>query len=94
MKCRGCRADIDFIRLPSGKCMPVEGRTAETYYVHHDAPGHPQIVLVLDEGTILRGRLGTREDSGVLRVEGRESHFPRCPASAAMRQSSASSEPA
>jgi hypothetical protein len=85
-RCRGCREEIDFVRLRSGRLMPVEAMTSETYYVHLAAPGHPQIVLVTDAGDVLRGRLGAPSESGVARVEGRESHFTRCPAADEFRR--------
>jgi hypothetical protein len=85
-RCRGCREAIDFVTLRSGKLMPVEGPDAETYYLHHDQPGYPQIVLVTDDGDVIRGRLGKSTDSGVLRVEGRESHFARCPKADSFRR--------
>ena len=67
------------MELRSGKFMPVEAMISETYYVHQGAAGAPQIVVVLNSGDVIRGRLGTQHESGVLKVEGRESHFARCP---------------
>lgn len=59
--------------------MPVEAATTETYYLHLNAPGSPQMVLVTEDGDVLRGRLGKQEESGVTKVVGSESHFARCP---------------
>lgn len=70
--------------------MPVEGREAETYYLHPDHAfadtTHPRLAIVTDEGDVIRGRQGTVNENGVLRVEGRESHFARCPAASDFRQ--------
>ena len=85
-RCRSCGDEIDFVTLRSGKRMPVESTTAETYYVHLGQGGHPQVVLVLDSGDIVRGRLGKQHESGALRVEGRESHFANCPAADEFRR--------
>ena len=77
-KCRTCGEEIDFVTLQSGARMPVEGTTSETYYIHHEAKGVPQIMVVTEDGEVIRGRLGKEHESGVLRVVGCESHFPRC----------------
>ena len=69
----------DFVSLRSGKLMPVEAATTETYYLHLGQSGHPQMVLVTENGEVLRGRLGKESESGVTKVIGRESHFARCP---------------
>src|SRR3989304_302999 len=63
-RCRSCGDEIDFVPLRSGKRMPVESTTAETYYVHLGQGGHPQVVLVLDSGDIVRGRLGKQHERG------------------------------
>jgi len=85
-RCRACPAEIDFVRLRSGKLMPVESATPETYWIHEGQPGHPQVVLVLDSGDVLRGRLGKEHESGVMKVQGRESHFATCPGADDLRK--------
>lgn len=91
MRCRSCDADIDFVTLPSGKKMPVEGLDVETYYLRPDHgfvdSAHPRLVIVTDDGTLVRGRQAGSHENGVLRVEGRESHFARCPGAKEHRKS-------
>lgn len=77
------------MKLPSGKLMPVEGLDVETYYLHLGQPGAPQMVLVSENGDIIRGRMGDVNESGVLKVLGRESHFARCPAADQFRKETA-----
>ncbi len=85
-RCRSCGETIDFVRLRSGNLMPVEAATTETYYLHLDAPGAPQMVLVTEDGDLVRGRLGRQHESGVTKVVGSESHFARCPGAAEFRR--------
>ena len=77
-RCRSCGEEIDFVRLRSGKLMPVEAATTETYYLHVGAPGVPHMALVTEDGDILRGRLGKQHETGVTKIVGSESHFSRC----------------
>lgn len=74
----GCGASIQFIRNKRGRSIPVAANEAEPFYFFLDKPGHPQIVLVTEEGEILRGRRGSQHDNGVTRVLGWESHFSSC----------------
>ena len=85
-RCRGCNAKIDFVKLTTGKYHPVEGTEPMTYYLHHNGPGPPVVLLILADGTMLRGKPRLAHESGVLRVEGRESHFATCPAAATFRK--------
>ncbi len=85
-RCRSCHEEIDFVKLRSGKLMPVEAATTETYYLHLGAPGSPQVVLVTEDGDVLRGRLGTQHESGMAKVLGSESHFARCPDAGSFRR--------
>lgn len=79
-RCRACGEEIEFIQLTSGRFHPVESRTHGTYYLHDGDYRNPQLILVLADGTILRGRRGSASESGVLRVDDAyESHFATCP---------------
>jgi hypothetical protein len=62
----------------SGRQMPVEGTAPEVRWVHVNAPGHPQVVLITDAGIVVRGREGAKDHEGVTPVVGRESHFATC----------------
>lgn len=84
-RCR-CGDEIGFVEMKSGTRMAVESTTPSTYYLHQGAPGGPQMVIVTLDGTVIRGRLGKPKESGVVKVEGYESHFVRCP-SATFRRS-------
>ena len=66
--------------------MPVEAATTETYYLHRDAPGVPQMILITEDGDIVRGRLGKAHEDGVTKIIGSESHFARCPEAASFRR--------
>lgn len=85
-RCR-CGEEIEFIEMQSGTRMPVESKTPETYYLHQGAPGGPQMVIVTLDGTVIRGRLGKQTESGVVKVEGYESHFARCSSANTFRRS-------
>lgn len=79
-KCRSCGAEIHFLKTPKGKFHPVEGLEPETYYLHQGAPpgpGRARLSIVLPDGTVIQGWQGTQSESGVLKVEGCESHFAR-----------------
>ena len=84
-RCKGCDEEIAFVRLASGKWMPVEGLDAEVYRLHLNDAGDPQLVIVTVDGAVIRGRKGAQHESGVLKVEGYESHFARCPKAGAFR---------
>ena len=73
------------MRMATGRIMPVEGLAATARYLFPDVSGHPQVVLILDGGTVVRGRAGVASEFGVTRVEGRESHFARCPGAETFR---------
>lgn len=78
-RCRYCNEEISWVRLRSGKAMPVEGDKPELYYLHLGATDKPQAVLVTLAGDVLRGRLAQRSESGTTPVEGYEPHWARCP---------------
>lgn len=59
--------------------IPVASSEAEPIYFFVEKPGHPQIVVVTEDGTVLRGRKGARTDNGITKVLGWESHFSSCP---------------
>lgn len=78
---------IDFVQLPSGKWHPVEGLEPEVYFIdRQDTTSAPQLVIVTEDGDLIRGRQVDRMAERALRVEGRESHFPRCPKAGEFRQ--------
>ncbi len=70
-RCRGCQAEIGFVRLRSGKFMPVESEEPEEYCVWTDrasmdfsdhAPAYEKLVLVV-EGEILTVWRGFHADA-------------------------------
>ena len=74
--CRSCHAEIEFLRLPSGKYHPVEGATPKDYHLDlTDATTKPQRVIVTDTGAFVCGH----ETPFGTRVKGYESHFATCP---------------
>ncbi len=81
VQCRepGCGAQIQFVRNSRGRAVPVAAGDAEPFYFFPDQPGHPQVVVVTEGGEVIRGRQGSRHDSGVTRVMGWESHLSSCP---------------
>jgi hypothetical protein len=88
--CRSCGAEIEFVKQGNGKFHPVEAGEAEVYYLFVDKPKpHAEAalkVVVLADGTVIRGWEGRETDDGVLQVEGRESHFAFCPQAPAWRK--------
>ena len=79
MKCRGCGEDIYFVKSTRGKNIPVNGLEPDTYYLHLRDYGEPQMIVVVETGECIRGRIGKATDNGVTMVRGNESHFATCP---------------
>ncbi len=78
-KAKGCGEMINFVRTPRGKWIPVPAGDPEAFYLFVDQLGHPQVVVVLENGEVLRGRKAAAAENGVLRVMGWESHWSSCP---------------
>ena len=76
--CRACGEPIDFLLLPSGRRMPVDGDQAETWYIHPRRRLGNQVTLVTDEGKVIQGERGLATDPGVLAVQAREAHWANC----------------
>ena len=57
-RCRGCQAEIAFVKLRSGKLMPVESDEMEEYRVWLDPPAArvPTIMPALDETVTIEHR--------------------------------------
>lgn len=85
-KAAHCGELIEFVKTPRGKYIPVPAGDPEPMYLFPDQGGHPQVVVVLENGEVLRGRKGAPTDDGVLRVLGWESHFSSCPGAADFRR--------
>jgi len=77
-KCKQCDQAIEFVKLGNGKWHPVEARESEVFYFHRDQPGMPRVKIVTANGSFFSGRLGTRHENGVTRLEGWLSHFTSC----------------
>lgn len=67
--CRSCGAQIDWVKTPAGKNMPVEG-----LYLKYDelSPGE---IIVTDGGNIYK----KEAEKSLPSVKGRISHFAVCP---------------
>lgn len=68
--CRGCGAEIGFIKTPNGKSMPVD--LEEIPYVPAGGP----YTYVTEKGIVTRGR---DPQPGELAFIGYRSHFATCP---------------
>lgn len=77
--CRSCGAQISWIRMKSGKMMPVNPQRISVSAV---LPGSKDaLTLVTSDGKILSGVPDPASDKF-----GFESHFATCPAAAAHRR--------
>jgi hypothetical protein len=85
-RAKGCGEMIDFVKNARGKYIPVPAGDPEPMYLFPGQPGHPQVVVVLENGEVIRGRKGHPSENGVLRVNGWESHFSSCPGAAEFRR--------
>ena len=75
-KCKTCGAEIEWVKTPSGRNMPVN-----LDYTELDPAGHPHDAVVTDEGRVVKGsRLS--EDSTLFptsgKVRGRMPHWATC----------------
>ena len=67
--CKKCGEEIQFIQLASGKHMPVDSDSLQTWGLDEG------VVVVTPEGKVLRGGGG----SGKTFAKGFMSHFATCP---------------
>ena len=77
--CKSCGEEIGFVKMQSGKFMPVNGMEQETYYLDLNDRAEPQMMVVTENGACFKGRIGRSNEDGVMQVKGRESHFATCP---------------
>lgn len=77
-KCKACGAEIGWIKMKSGKSMPVDIR--DTHY--EDPAG--QAVIVTEDGRISHGRAAVIFSPG--KTKGWPSHFSTCPKADEMRK--------
>lgn len=75
MACRSCRRRIGFIALPNGKHMPVDPELVRT---HLHPLGEPKVVLITEDGRIIRGCQVAATVSEAMPVAGYVSHFATC----------------
>lgn len=74
-RCRSCNAEIKWIKMESGKSMPVDASGisySETF--HPGAKGNNVLTLVTERGTIVRTVFDPAGDK-----IGYMSHFATCP---------------
>lgn len=72
-KCRGCGADIAFIKTEKGKTMPVDPESK--WFIPCGGPN----TYVLADGSVRRGREPDWADQGLEKEIGFISHFATCP---------------
>ena len=72
--CRGCGADIAFIRTTAGKSIPVD-----PFPISFVPEGGPNTYVMMD-GNVKRGREPKRDEDQVVTQIGYRSHFATCPA--------------
>ena len=78
-KCRSCGAEIKWIKMASGKSMPVDAKPISFVLTH---PGEEKaLTLVTDEGKIARGYYDPSGDK-----TGYTSHFATCPNAESFRK--------
>ena len=70
-RCRSCGAEINWIRMASGKSMPVDP------YLRSMIKGEGRDTLVTEDGAVIHGRLAAYEDGA--NASGYISHFSTCP---------------
>ena len=78
MKCKACGAEIGWIRMQSGKAMPVDIRNT-----HYEDP-NGQAVIVTEDGRVSKGRDAVIFVPG--KTRGWPSHFSTCPKAGEMRK--------
>lgn len=79
--CRGCGAEIGFIKTVAGKTMPVNVKPIRF------AKDGGKEVFVLENGTVVHGTSLTESQAAPDEMVGYVSHFATCPASDSFRKS-------
>ena len=74
-QCRGCGADIAFIKTTAGKSMPVDPMP-----ISFVQAGGPNTYVMMD-GTVRRGREPRWDEDQAKTMIGYRSHFATCPES-------------
>ena len=72
-KCKACKAEIRFIKLKSGKAIPVNPSPA---YIED---GNGKEIIITDDGRISNGRLEIVTSQNQFLTRGYISHFATCP---------------
>ena len=78
-KCRGCGAKIEFIKLTTGKSIPVN---PSPIYVENKTG---KDVIITTDGRVTSGVLYTGAD-GTMLTKGYISHFATCPMAGMFRR--------
>jgi hypothetical protein len=84
-RCRGCHAEIAFVRLRSGKLMPVESDEAEEYNAFMEPTLNTvRRMLITEDGDVVTAWVlpagqRPRFDQRTVKITGYESHFASCP---------------
>lgn len=79
-KCRGCGAEICFIKTVKGKSIPVDPEPVSF------VPGGGPNTYVIITGEVKRGRETEHGDENVTTWLGYRSHFANCPAADEFRK--------
>ena len=79
-KCKGCGAEIRFIKLKSGKVMPCN---MSPVFIE-DKSGDK--IIVTTDGRVSNGRQEIIKSTNSLIVKGYVSHFATCPMAGAFRK--------
>ena len=78
--CRGCGAEIGFIKTVAGKTMPVNAKAVRF------AKDGGKEVFVLENGTVVHGTSLTDSQAAPKEMTGYTSHFATCPAADSFRK--------
>lgn len=70
-RCKSCNAEINWIKMASGKSMPVDP------YLRTIIKGEGSETLVTKDGHIIHGRFASLEEGA--NASGYISHFSTCP---------------
>lgn len=75
--CRGCGATIKWVKMSSGKAMPVDLPMAETLLTPMGAG--PRQAVVTPDGVMVTGFSADRIIPGAFSVSGYRPHWASCP---------------
>jgi hypothetical protein len=87
--CTACRQAIGFVRMAVGKATPVNPELVRCWVTDElPAPGQEvfRVVLVLDDGRVLRAYRALDAAPGARQVAGYVSHFATCTDAAQFRR--------